>query len=278
MRALDNETQLKEEISLLENLTYVEGAVKILLGAQFRQREINPIDYCLEALNIQIETLKQNGNEFGLLKKYITQNSEMKVDSVLNIFRIQRKGEADNIQKWNTVPNHMLLFHGSKVFNFIGILSSGLKIAPPEAPATGYMFGKGVYFADMFDKSYNYCDYWDVEDEKGRKKSHKYMLICEVALGNMFEVSRDNEFDRELGFLKRGFDSLKALSSQGPDPALKFVMNNGVEIPLGKTISYNHGEKKDKCVTNSPEYVVYDSSQIRMRYLIQLENDSNLNY
>ena len=30
-----------------------------------------------------------------------------------------------------------------------GILSTGLRIAPPEAPVTGYMFDKGVYFADM---------------------------------------------------------------------------------------------------------------------------------
>lgn len=30
-----------------------------------------------------------------------------------------------------------------------GILSQGLRIAPPEAPVTGYMFGKGVYFADV---------------------------------------------------------------------------------------------------------------------------------
>jgi hypothetical protein len=33
----------------------------------------------------------------------------------------------------------------------------GLKVAPPEAPTTGYMFGKGVYFADMSSKSANYC-------------------------------------------------------------------------------------------------------------------------
>ncbi len=64
----------------------------------------------------------------------------------------------------------------------MGILSQGLRIAPPEAPVTGYMFGKGlfaftlssslllfrreesvshalsgVYFADMSSKSANYC-------------------------------------------------------------------------------------------------------------------------
>ncbi len=34
----------------------------------------------------------------------------------------------------------------------VGILSKGLLIAPPEAPVTGYMFGKGLYFADMVTK------------------------------------------------------------------------------------------------------------------------------
>jgi hypothetical protein len=51
----------------------------------------------------------------------------------------------------------MLLWHGSRTTNYAGILSQGLRIAPPEAPVTGYMFGKGIYFADMVSKSANYC-------------------------------------------------------------------------------------------------------------------------
>jgi len=42
-----------------------------------------------------------------------------------------------------------LLWHGSRATNFGGILSQGLRIAPPEAPVSGYMFGKGIYLADM---------------------------------------------------------------------------------------------------------------------------------
>jgi poly [ADP-ribose] polymerase len=34
-----------------------------------------------------------------------------------------------------------LLWHGSRSTNFGGILSQGLRIAPPEAPVSGYMFG-----------------------------------------------------------------------------------------------------------------------------------------
>jgi poly [ADP-ribose] polymerase 1 len=56
-----------------------------------------------------------------------------------------------------SIPNHMLLWHGSRITNFVGIISQGLRIAPPEAPVTGYMFGKGLYFADSVSKSANYC-------------------------------------------------------------------------------------------------------------------------
>lgn len=50
---------------------------------------------------------------------------------------------------------------------------AGLRIAPPEAPVTGYMFGKGVYFADMFSKSANYC-------YSTRASRDGVLLLCEV--------------------------------------------------------------------------------------------------
>jgi hypothetical protein len=60
-------------------------------------------------------------------------------------------------EKWADVHNRQLLFHGSSLSNYVGILSQGLRIAPPEAPVSGYAFGKGVYFSDMFQKSFGYC-------------------------------------------------------------------------------------------------------------------------
>ena len=46
--------------------------------------------------------------------------------------------------------NKMLLWHGSRLTNWAGILSQGLRIAPPEAPLTGYMFGKVRLGAFLF--------------------------------------------------------------------------------------------------------------------------------
>lgn len=36
--------------------------------------------------------------------------------------------------------------HGSSIANFVGILTEGLRIAPAEADASGYAFGKGGKF------------------------------------------------------------------------------------------------------------------------------------
>ena len=38
---------------------------------------------------------------------------------------------------------HTCTFFRSRLTNYVGILSEGLRIAPPSAPVTGYMFGKG---------------------------------------------------------------------------------------------------------------------------------------
>lgn len=39
----------------------------------------------------------------------------------------------------NLKIQNILFLAGSRLTNFVGIISQGLRIAPPEAPATGYM-------------------------------------------------------------------------------------------------------------------------------------------
>ena len=57
------------------------------------------------------------------------------------IFRLARSDEEKRLQSCE-LNNHMLLFHGSSTSNLISILKQGLKVAPSEAPTTGYLFGK----------------------------------------------------------------------------------------------------------------------------------------
>ena len=140
---------------MIDNLINIEMAGKILLGAQECSKEINPLDYCMHAMNINLEVLEPASAEYQTLMTYIrnTAENEAQIRDLRGIFRLERKGEEERFEQHRDKENRFLMFHGSKISNFMGILSQGLRIAPPEAPKTGYMFGKGIYLADMFKKS-----------------------------------------------------------------------------------------------------------------------------
>ena len=61
--------------------------------------------------------------------------------NIKSIFRISRKGEEDRLAACN-LDNHTLLWHGSSPTNLISILKRGLLVTPPEAPITGFRFGR----------------------------------------------------------------------------------------------------------------------------------------
>lgn len=120
----------------------------------------------------------------------------------------------------------MLLWHGSRVTNFVGILSQGLRIAPPEAPVTGYMFGKGIYFADMVSKSANYCC-------AGPSNNIGCMLLCEVALGDCNEKLFA---DYNAGSLPTGKSSTKGVGRNAP-PESSYINLGRSQVPIGKGVS-----------------------------------------
>ena len=88
----------------------------------------------------------------------------------------RRRFEADG----KTVGNLQGLFHGTKNCNMAGILSRGLLIAPKNAPVSGYMFGKGIYFADQSSKSAQYSLVW-----ANNKRDVGYLFLADVALGRI---------------------------------------------------------------------------------------------
>merc|ERR1712029_871720 len=143
------------------------------------------------------------------------------------IFKVERKGEEKRFKPFKKLPNHKLLWHGSRTTNYAGILSQGLRIAPPEAPVTGYMFGKGVYFADMSSKSANYC-------YASPKNPWGLLLLCEVALGKENQLmAADYKADK----LPKGKNSVKGCGEIGPDPANAVKMEDGkTVVPMGPGI------------------------------------------
>ncbi|KAH9786488.1 poly (ADP-ribose) polymerase 2 [Citrus sinensis] len=190
-----------------------------------------------------------------LLNTHAKTHSSYSVD-IVQIFRVEREGETERFKKLSNSKNRMLLWHGSRLTNWTGILSQGLRIAPPEAPATGYMFGKGVYFADMFSNSADYCN-------ASPAATAGVLLLCEVALGDMSELlSANSDADK----LPDGKLITKGVGQTAPDPLEAETLEDGVTVPLGKP--KEQLSSKGHLLYN--EYIVYSVDQIRMRYVVQV--------
>lgn len=143
----------------------------------------------------------------------------------------------------------------------MGILSEGLKIAPSDAPVTGYMFGKGLYFADVVSKAANYC-------HASNENPEGILLLCEVALGNMYQIFKAKSFKQPPKY----YHSVYGVGRMQTNPEKKIVDDEGVSINLGEVINneeLNRNGMESDLIYN--EYVVYDVSQVNIKYLINVK-------
>ncbi|XP_051832935.1 poly [ADP-ribose] polymerase 2 isoform X2 [Antechinus flavipes] len=253
------EQELKDKIQLLEALGDIEIAIK-LVKTELKTPE-HPLDQHYRNLHCALRPLDHSCHEFKVISQYLhsthapTHNDYTM--TLLEVFEVEKEGENEAFRK--DLPNRMLLWHGSRLGNWMGILSHGLRIAPPEAPVTGYMFGKGIYFADMSSKSANYCF-------PSRLKNIGLLLLSEVALGDCNELLEANP---EAAGLLQGKHSTKGMGKMAPNPS-QFVTLNGTTVPLGP--ASNTGILNPQGYTlNYNEFIVYDPSQVRMRYLLKIQ-------
>ena len=130
---------------------------------------------------------------------------------------------------------------------------SGLRIMPHS----GGRVGRGIYFASENDKSYWYTGRTD--DSTG------IMFLNEVAIGRQKEIKQDNS---SLVAAPPGFDSVLAMGDTEPDAKMdkKVKMgNHDVIVPCGKPVRRNISSS-----FSQSEYLVYKESQVRMRFLCEL--------
>ncbi|XP_076293767.1 poly [ADP-ribose] polymerase-like isoform X2 [Lasioglossum baleicum] len=220
----------------------------------------NPLDAHYKQLNADIKVLDKKSNEYKLIEQYVrnthaTTHKQYDLE-IEDVFAVNRSEEDSRFEPFKKLPNRKLLWHGSRTTNYAGILSQGLRKAPSEAPVTGYMFGKGIYFADMVSKSANYC-YTNELDSTG------LLLLCEVALGNMYERYSADFIEN----LPSGKHSTFGRGQMQPDPETSHKTMDGVEIPLG-TVVTTKLPKQSNLLYN--EYIVYDVAQVKIQYLLRI--------
>ncbi|KAI9192960.1 poly polymerase catalytic domain-containing protein [Polychytrium aggregatum] len=263
---INNGPLLKQKLEMVEALGDIQIAQTVLKTAQNNLDE-NPIDAKYHSLKCGLTPVDRDSETWSLIDKY-TQNTHAATHNqynleVLDVFEVARDGEEDRFKSKmaedkEVGTNRKLLWHGSRLTNFVGILSQGLRIAPPEAPVTGYMFGKGVYFADMVSKSANYCF-------TSSSQNTGVLLLCEVALGKENELLH-SDYNADQNRKNNNAHSTKGCGGTAPDPKSTVTLPDGVQVPCGKGVSTN---VKGHLLYN--EFIVYDVAQIKVRYLIKMK-------
>lgn len=270
---ISNYIQIENTLSSTLDVSVINNQLRILYSV-IPRRMIDTRNYFLKASNTQflyellqseqsrLDTLKSQVNinqvssdgitleELGFTcelasdedKELIRKNTDFKLTNH-RVFKISNK-ETEAVFN----PNHLktkLLYHGSRNENFLSILQTGLKIRPKGVQTTGSMFGDGIYAANKARKSIGYTSlrgsYW-----ASGHSNRAYLAIFEFATGKEWNLLDSQSWS---GWMSRIDES--QVKSKGCDSVFA---KGGVDL-------------------RNDEYVVYNSNQCTIRYLIELKEN-----
>lgn len=258
---IDTKEKLQAKLDLISNLIDINVAFnndkkskRATAKKGTSALEPNPVDTKYEALDCKIEAVESNQAEYKMIESYFNVNKKSNIN-MQQVYKVGRNPEQKGFNPLN-LDNKKLLWHGTRFSNFVGILTNGMRIAPPEAPCSGSLFGKGLYFADMAEKSTNYCRTYD-------SKGIGLMLLCEVALGNPQQALRPTHSST----LATGCNSTHAVGTTRPEASGSIMFEKNIEIPMGKPEYFSGGGMPVN------EWIVYNTNQVRIRYIVKFKQN-----
>lgn len=223
-------------IPFLVELLQAEQSRLDTLKSQVNINQVSSNGITLEELGFTCELASEAD------KDLIRKNTDFRLTNH-RVFKISNK-ETEAVFN----PNHLktkLLYHGSRNENFLSILQTGLKIRPKGVQTTGSMFGDGIYAANKARKSIGYTSlrgsYW-----ASGHSNRAYLAIFEFATGKEWNLLDSQSWS---GWMSRIDES--QVKSKGCDSVFA---KGGVDL-------------------RNDEYVVYNSNQCTIRYLIELKED-----
>ncbi|KAL7722060.1 Poly [ADP-ribose] polymerase [Entamoeba marina] len=226
IKLLTSTEDIKAEIDLLDTLMNVAGAMSVIkTDATFEN---------YQSLNTKVQSLGKDSEPYKLVEKFISQTTH---PEIFREFKKLVDGEEEKYKKHIEDPNRQFLFHGSRLANFVGILSNGLKIAPPEAPSI--------------------------------------LLVCEVALGKMWEtkVKKMDDGKKSTCYLTSavpGSNSTFAIGMSRPDPKESVTTADGVKVPLGHMLT-----RVEDSTNTHDEFIVYEEDRVKIRYLAVVRSSTD---
>ena len=190
----------------------------------------------IEAAGLEIEPVTDKAT-IDLIKSKMQGKSSMFKHAFKVVNRATQK-KYDNHMAKATNKYTELYWHGSRSENWWSIIGSGLLIRPSGAHYSGSMFGDGIYGASEYDKSLGYTSIsgsrWS-----GGNKPNAFLALFEFHLGKQYKItSSDSSLSKKKLKDKGDYDSTWGMK--------------------GSSLYRD-------------EFIVYDSAQCTIKYLIEVE-------
>ena len=194
---LQSVNEIKEEKGRITTFYFIENILKIFMGAIKNLDNLHPLDYIINSLGCNIIKLEFENIEKIYIEKFLKNTG---ASDIKNIFKITESKNDVNFNP-NNFERRIILCHGTKIENILGILSEGLKISPAQAKFQGNMYGEGIYLSDSFEVSYKYSKNCLSNDDRA------FLLLIEAAIEskedhNIYKCNLDDYkyFDTEDGY------------------------------------------------------------------------------
>jgi poly [ADP-ribose] polymerase len=197
-----------------------------------------PTQTILDAIGLQFDDITEDDKY--LIKKNLGNLS----DKFYQAWRVSNNKTQDKFDKFikeNNIQNKKLLWHGSRNENWWSIINAGL-VLRPNAVISGKMFGYGIYFAPLAQKSFGYTSYhgsyW-----AGGNSNTAFMSLYDVAYGKPFDV---HSFDSK--YYDFNYEKLQQYCKDA----------NCLHAHAGSML-------------RNDEIIVYKEDQLTIKYLVELK-------
>lgn len=222
---LDTKEELEQKqqtLQLMRDMLQVNGDTNVLFDPE--------VDKRYDALSCDVVDIASGSAEYRRIVQHIQgsliKNKRIRVQ---NVFTLRRPSEHNDFDA--TIGNEKLLMHGSRMHNWVGILSRGILLPKTVVSlggsrTDGGWLGHGIYFGDAACTSYYYTS--------PNSRGTRYIALAGVALGR---VKKYRKITYGLTSPPRGFDSC-------------------------------HGVRGSEFADD--EYVVYRTEQQKLQYLVEV--------
>jgi O-acetyl-ADP-ribose deacetylase (regulator of RNase III)/predicted DNA-binding WGR domain protein len=170
--------QKQETLQLMKDMLSVNGDASVLYDSK--------VDKQFEALRCHVSALEPGTQRFQEIEEYVLRSQvKSKTIKVKNVYLLNRPDEWDGYD--GSVGNERWLFHGSRITNWVGLLSRGI-LMPKIVVSMGVnrtdagWLGNGLYFGDAACTSAYYTT--------AGKRGTRLMAIARVALGKAKDYTK----------------------------------------------------------------------------------------